>query len=901
MIGTTVSHYKILEKLGEGGMGVVYKAEDTKLGRIVALKFLPSHLSSSAGDKARFDQEARAASAINHPNICTIYSIDEHEGTTFIAMEYVEGETLRQKMHAGTLQFKAALDIGIQIAEGLGAAHEKGITHRDIKPDNIIIRNDGLAQIMDFGLAQLRTSTSRVNRLTQEGSTVGTAGYMSPEQVQGHDVDHRSDIFSLGVVLYELFAGQLPFRGMHETALLYEIVNVDPPLMATLKPGLDPALDAVVFECLEKDKNERMQSARQVAIDLKKVKKESSRPRMSRVVAVRPDILESRGRSAPAQAPGRIGRLVWPALSALLLVTLLITVWLLRQPSGSFSQVAKFAITIPPDEFLNLVNHPAVAISPDGSRFVYKASGKFFQRKIDSFDAEPILGTEEGDCPFFSPDGRWLAYFSSGKLRKVPLNGGASVIIADAQNDRGGIWLADGSIVFSPSGRGGLSRVKEDGSNLRIITVEDTTKSERTHRWPQALPDEKHILFTVGYLGSPDYYEDANIDAMNVETGERKTILKGASSARYVPPGYLAYYHAGTLFAAPFNPDRLEITGTAYPVVDNVSGDVTTGASHIAFSDNGTLVYIQGLSTIANRRFVLVDHNGKSTALQAPSQTYVDPRLSPDGKRVAAAVQTDKDFDIWCYDIQRNTMTRLTFGGSNRSPAWSPDGKRIAYSNNTAGTNNNAGHATIEIIQADGSGSSESIPLNIDRTYVNCWTPDGSKLIVTFPHVGMGWDLMILELTGEKKLRTFLATKFDESYAAVSPDGKLIAYSSAETGVPQIYVRPFPLGDAKWQVSPPSISSPVWSSNGKRLFFGTAQGIMGVTIAGTKAITAGEPQMVLKGYIGAQVESSVTFDVAPDGEHILLSRPRDGEESYQRINIVTNWFSDVRNKVTSGK
>jgi len=469
-------------------MGVVYRAEDTKLGRIVALKFLPPHLSSSAGDKARFDQEARAASAINHPNICTIYSIDEHEGTTFIAMEYVEGETLRQKMQGGTLPFKTALEIGIQVAEGLGAAHEKGSRTATSNPT---ILSSGTTGSRRSWTSASQNCGRAIRALT--GSRRREAPSAQPDTCRPNRC--RDTMSTTGAIFFRsgsCSTSSLPAssrsRGVHETALLYEIVNVDPPLMATIKPGLDPGLDAIVFACLEKDKNERMQSSKQVSIDLKKIKKESSRPRMSRVVAVRPELREVQQTAQATPARGRLNRMLWPAISALLLVALLITIWQLRQSLGLPSQIARFVITLPQDEFLNLVNHPAVAISHDGSIFIYKASGKFYQRKIDSFNSEPIPGTEEGDCPFFSPDGRWLAYFTTGKLRKVPLNGGASVIIADAQIDRGGVWLADGSIVFSPSGRGGLSRVKEDGSNLRVISVEDTTKSERTHRWPQALP-----------------------------------------------------------------------------------------------------------------------------------------------------------------------------------------------------------------------------------------------------------------------------------------------------------------------------------------------------------------------------------------------------------------------------
>ncbi|MFN0159259.1 MAG: protein kinase domain-containing protein [Bacteroidota bacterium] len=893
MINTTISHYKILEKLGEGGMGIVYKAQDTKLDRIVALKFLPSHLSASEQDKARFIQEAKAASAINHPNICTIYSIDEHEGQLFIAMEFVDGQTLRDKR--GSISAKQAIEIGTQIADGLAAAHDKGIVHRDIKPENIMVRKDGIAQIMDFGLAKLRG----VSRLTKEGSTLGTAGYMSPELVQGQDADHRSDIFSFGVLLYELFTGQLPFRGVHETALMYEIVNVDAPPMSSVKPEVDPSLDAIVLECLEKDPNERTQSVKQVSIDLKRIKRESGRARVSRVTSVRPIIKSDRIDSGnPSEAP-RWRRILWPVVSAILGLALLYTVWIFRQSPISRS-VARFDIVVPKDQTLVLMNYPAIAISPDGTVIVYKANEQLYQRRLENLELEPIPGTEGGISPFFSPDSRWLGFFVQGKMMKVPLHGGSAVFLAELQGNRGGTWGKDGTIVFSPSGRGGLFRVKQDGGDVQRVTTADTTQNERTHRWPHFLPDGKTVIFTIGTFGSPDYYEDATIAVVNIETGERKTVLKGASSARFLPPGYIVYSHAGTLFAVSFDMDRLEVTGTAFPVLSNVSSDVTTGATNFSFADNGTLVYIPGSSNIGNRKLALLDLVGNMSTLSAPVQSYVDPCMSPDGKRIAVAVQSGRDFDIWVYDIQRNTMSRLTFGGSNRSPVWSPDSRRIAYSNNTAGPGGTSGRSRVVILQADGSGAQEEIPFLHDRTYLSCWSRDGSMLFGTVPQQGMGWDLWLIPLTGDRTPKVLLSTKFDEAFASLSPDGKWLAYLANETGSSQVYVRPFPQGSGKWQISVNGGNKVDWSEDGRTLYFGTPSEIMFVSIVGTHTLTTGQPQVLIRDYPWLNVESAISYDIAPDGKHILVAKPRD-EEKLQQINVVMNWFDEINNTVASGK
>lgn len=890
MIGQTVSHYNILEKLGEGGMGVVYKALDTKLNRTVALKFLPLRLTADGTEKIRFAQEAQLAATLSHPNICTIYDIAEHDGEMFIVMEFVDGQTLQAKK--GTIGFKQAIDIGIQISDGLAAAHEKGIVHRDIKPENIMIRKDGIAQIMDFGLAKLR---GNVSRLTKEGSTVGTAGYMSPEQVQGQDADHRSDIFSLGVLLFELITGQPPFKGVHETALAYEIVNVDAPPMSSVKPELDPSLDSIVLECLEKDPNERTQSAKQVSIDLKRFKRESSRQRASRITAARPvPTIDHGGRLGAAVMPSR-KKVFWPAISGLLAIALVVAGWMLWHAPPVSKSVARFGITLPRDQLIGIDIYTAIAISPDGSHLVYNANGKLYQRKMESFDPEPIPGSEEGSTPFFSPDGRWLGFFTPGKLKKVPVSGGAPVVLADILDNRGGTWAQDGTIIFCPGGRRGMSRVGPDGGEAQQLTSLDSTRNERTHRWPQAMPDGKTVLFTIGTMDSPDFYEDATIGAVNLQTGERKTLMKGASMARYVPTGHLIYSHAGVLFAVPFDLDRLEVKGNSYPVVENIAGDPTTGAASFSIAGNGTLAYVPGQSNITNRTLALIDQNGGVSTLPAPVRPYMEPCMSPDGRQLAVVVGSGKDEDIWIYDLQRNTTSRLTFGGPNRAPAWSPDGKRIAYSLNEVNK------ARVIIRQADGSGIPEEVSVDYDRTYVNCWSRDGSTLILMAAGKGAGWDLIALPLHGDRKPSVFLATKFDEMTASLSPDGKWLAYVSNETGTTQVYVRPFPGGGGKWQISTNLSSEPRWSGDGKTLYFQSQLALMAVSISTTPSLLIGPLQVALKEFPRLAVESGISYDLTPDGRHFLVTKVREGAEALQQINVVLNWFDDLKTTVGPGK
>ena len=898
MIGQTISHYKIIEKLGEGGMGVVYKAQDTKLDRFVALKFLPAHLAASEQDKARFIQEAKSAAALNHPNVCSIIDIQEHEDPQgdkqmFIVMEFIDGQTLQEKK--GSLTQKQAIDYGIQIADGLAAAHEKGIVHRDIKPENIMIRKDGIVQVMDFGLAKL----VGVSRLTKQGSTVGTLGYMSPEQVQGQETDHRSDIFSFGVLLYEMLTGRSPFNGAHESAILYEIVNVDVPPMSSIKPEIDVELDRIVLECMEKDPNERTQSIKQVSIDLNRFKRTSSRTRMSKTFST----IQSVKTPDKEQMPGNNAtpawkQFFWPLLTGALALVVIALFWMHWRLGNEQSTVARLVVPLPKDEFLNISVYLAIAISPDGTRLVYRANGQLYLRNLNSYVSTPITGTEYAGSPFFSPDSRWIGFFADGRLKKVLVSGGTPIDLADAPDNRGGVWGKDGKIVFVSTSSVGLSCISEAGGPVETITVPDSTRKERTHRWPSLLPDGKTVLFTVGEIETPDYYDDATIEAVNLETKKQTVILKGAAVARYLPNGFLVYERAGVLLAVPFDPDRLEIKGTAFPVVENVSGDGSTAATNFACSDNGTLVYVPGQTSLANLSLALIDRAGAATDLAAPPKGYIDPRISPDGKRIAVAVSAEKGFDLWVYDIARNTSSRLTFNGTTRSPAWSPDGKRIAYYSNFEGK------SSIMIRQADGSGTAEEVLSGgIPRTYVDSWSVDGSYLFLDKTTNSGASDIYVLPLKGDRKPWPFLATKFDEYLGTLSPNGKWLAYMSNESGAYQVYVQPFPNGEGKWQVSSEEGYEPHWSRDGKSLFYASPskQTIMVVSVDGSTPLVFGKPRVAFSGYHGLNTDSGISYDLAPDNQHILVAMGKDGDEALTRINVILHWYDDLERSMASNK
>lgn len=892
LIGKTIGHYTIIDEVGRGGMGIVYKAQDTKLKRAVALKFLPQNLAASDQDRVRFMQEAEAASALNHPNVCTIHDIETRDGQTFIVMEFVEGQTLRRKKDS--LSLKQALDIGIQIAEGLSAAHEKGIVHRDIKPDNIMVRKDGIVQIMDFGLAKLRG----VSNLTKEGSTVGTVGYMSPEQVQGMDTDHRSDIFSLGVVLYEMCAGQLPFKGVHETAMAYEIVNVDPLPMSAVKPEIDPALDAVVLECLAKDPAERYQSMAEVAKDLRRYKRESSRERVSRVMAARPLMSEERPVSSAGLSPGTSARkrtapvLPW-MISGVLALAAVIAFWSPWKSSREPRPVIRFTIPTPKDQVLTLTSYNALAISPDGSRLVFRAGGKLWIRKMNDLSSTPIQGTDDASSPFFSPDGRWLAFFSGGKLKKTPLEGGSSITLADAPDNRGGTWNRAGMIVFGATAIGGLREVSDAGGDVKQVTSIDTARNERSHRWPHFLPDGTTVLYTMGVTDSPDFYEDATIEAVDLKTGVQKVVLKGASTACYIAPGYLTYSRNGVLFAVRFDPDRLEPKGTAFPVVENLNGDPTTGAMDYAIAENGTLAFVSGEINASGRSLMMLDQEGAATPIPAPPEAYMEPRISPDGKRLAVVVQAGKDYDIWIYDLARGTMSRLTFGGDNRSPAWSPDGKRIAYYSPTEEK------TAVLIRNADGSGTAEVVATGLGRSYVDCWSHDGMLLILNRTSqktLFNNSDITVLPLTGDRKPWDFLSTSFDEWQSSLSPDGKWIAYVSNETGKYEIYIQPFPHGGSKWQVSLDEAYEPHWAPDGRTLYFRSPDRLNAVPVETSPSLVVGKPRVVVTGYNPLNLDSGITYDLMPDGHHFVVTRASGQDESLKEMVVVLNWFEDIVQK-----
>jgi len=899
MIGQTISHYRILEKLGEGGMGVVYKAEDTKLDRIVALKFLSAQLAASVQDKARFIQEAKAAAALNHPNVCSIIDIQEHDGQIFMVMEFVDGQTLRAKI--GTLSQKQAIDIGIQIADGLAAAHEKGIVHRDIKPENIMVRKDGICQIMDFGLAKLRSASSQINRLTKEGSTVGTAGYMSPEQIQGQDVDHRSDIFSYGVVLYELFTGQLPFKGVHETALAYEIVNVDAAPMTSVKPDLDPNLDAIVLDCLEKDVKERCQSVAEVARDLRRVKRESTRQRASRVTASRPAFVQSATMPAMAQPSEGSGpsegssRLPWIMSGVFFLIAAgAIAFHFLTLPAHEGNKVMRSLILPPMKTNFNMQVGGHLAISPDGNNIAFVATDSsgvdhVWVRPINSLTAISLSGTDGAIYPFWSYDSRSIGFFAGGKLKKIEATGGPVLTVCDAPDGRGGAWNQNGVIIFSAGASDPLSRVSSAGGVSTRITMLDTTHHENSHRWPWFLPDGNHFLYTTQSQSGSANDNDA-IRISSLDSSTNKTLMLGNSNTCYVN-GHIVFIRQGTLMAQPFDPGKLEMTGDAVPIAEQIQYGAARSKGMFSASLNGVLIFQSGENQ--TQRVAIFDRAGNRTHLVTDINA-INPRFSPDGSHIAYHIidPQSRNADIWVNELSRGLSSRLTFNPAfDGTPMWSPHGDTIVFGSNRNGVYN------LYMKSANGSGDEQLFFESNRDKYVSDWSRDGRYL--TFTSTGdpkTKADLWVLPLFGDRKAIPLVQTEFNEGQASFSPDTRWIAYGSDESGRSEIYARLLDGSGGKFQISTNGGRRAFWRADGRQIFFSSIDRKLQVAYVTMNATSLSVDSVAtLFDFESRSIPTNAIDDVGADGKQ-FLAVVTDSKQTSTPITLVVNWDEELKKK-----
>jgi eukaryotic-like serine/threonine-protein kinase len=898
--GRRLGPYEILSAIGAGGMGEVYKARDTRLDRIVAIKVLPTHLADRAELRERFDREARTIASLNHPHICTLHDIGHQDGIDFLVMEYLEGETLAQRLVKGSLPLEQVLQYAIEISDALDKAHRKGVTHRDLKPGNIMLTKTG-TKLLDFGLAKLKQEAAPANvslsdlptakdPLTGEGTIVGTLQYMAPEQLEGKEVDARTDIFAFGAVVYEMATGKRAFEGKTQASLIAKILESDPPPISSLQPMTPPALDRVVKRCLAKDPDDRWQAARDLEVELKWIAESGSQFSSAPTATVK-------GIRVLGQRALILG------LGALLLVAVIasLAAWNLKpSPAPTPQPVTRTVIDLPPGQQLAaLGNGPALALSSDGTHLAYVARQggiqQIYLRAMDSLEAKPIPGTEGAIEPFFSPDGQWVGFFAAGKLMKISVSGGAALTLGDASGPRGASWGSRDMIAFTPLIVGSLQQVPVAGGAPQPLTRLE--KGETAHRWPEFLPGGNAVLFTA--TGATN-----QVAAQSIGTGERRNLAQGGMNPRYAPSGHLVYAQGGSLMAMPFDSQRLTPTGGAVQMVEGVLQSPFNGDAQYNFSATGLLVYVSGgVQAAAQSRLVWVNRTGAEEPLAAPAHAYSGPRLSPDGRRVAVGIG-EQGFQVWLYDLSRGTLTPWTFEGSNNvAPVWTPDGKRIAFTSNKEGSQN------IFRQLADGSGGMERLITSEYLQAPSSWSPDGQLLAFIEVNPSTQRDIWVLRMgdpsagSGQvREAKPFLRTRFDEAMPQFSPDGRWLAYISNESGRYEIYVQPYPGPGGKWQISTEGGTEPAWNQNRRELFYRSGEKMIAVDIATQPNFSAGKPRMLFEGpYLPASIPMA-NYDVSPDGQRFLMVKPVEQEGAAPtQINVVLNWFAELNQKVPTGK
>ena len=874
--GTKLGPYEIVSALGAGGMGEVYRARDSRLDRDVAIKVLPASLASDPNLRQRLEREAKSVSKLSHPHICALYDIGQHAGTDYLVMELLDGETLEQRLLKGPLPPDQVLRYSAQIADALGKAHKLGIIHRDLKPGNIMLTKTG-AKLMDFGLAKsserapladaLTEMTVENSKLTVEGAIVGTFQYMAPEQLEGREADARTDIFALGEVIYEMATGRPTFSGKSRASLIASILTNDPPPMSQHQPMAPVALERVVKKCLAKDPDERWQNASDLASELKWIAEGG---------------LQSAAVATPA-APAKKDRLGWfVAVASLLLLTGGLLWWNSAhraQPPLFFHAAVPFAAS-------------GVAISPDGKAVALTAYSSqlndyaLWTYEIGGQRTNLLDGTQGATHPFWSPDEKYIGFFSDGKLKKIEASGGKAQIICAAPNGRGGSWNRDGVIVFSPDALHGIARVSAAGGTPVDITSIDAARHETSHRWPVFLPDGKHFLFMVAnFAGNPEVNA---IAVGSLDSAEKRIVVPATSNAAYVEPGYLLYLRdRATLVAQPFSAKTFAVTGEPRALTDDVL--FYSQVYRAVFDASRDTLVTQTGKAASLSELSWFDRNGKAQGKLSAPAWYYNVRFSPDGRKLAVD-QTDpdgKNTDIYVHDLERDAVTRLTFDPSlDQSAVWSPDGRKIVFSSNRQDP------FSIYTKNADGTGSEDLIS-NQGTLMLNPWdwSHDGKYILFR-----KGSELGYLTLA-DGKAKTLTPANFALRGAQFSPDGRWFAYASSEGGNMQVYVSTFPDANGKWQISTGGGQEPRWRRDGKELFYISSDGkMMSVPIVGTTSFEAGTPVALFTTHCRQPVSSQDVFcyDVTPDGQKFLIVTNAD-QGPASPLAVTLNW-NDAKEK-----
>ena len=864
--GHRLGPYEIVAPVGAGGMGEVYKARDTRLDRTVAIKVLPAHLAANAELRQRFEREARVISSLNHPHICQLHDIGKQDGIDYLVMEFLEGETLSARLVHGPMPLDQLLTCAVQMAGALAEAHGHGVSHRDLKPGNVMLTRAG-AKLLDFGLAKIapasRTAAtvdiSPTQSLTAAGSILGTFQYMSPELLQGKDADPRSDIFAFGAVVYEMATGRKAFEAQTPAALAGAIIHTEPAAIPS-----HPLLDRVVRKCLAKDPEARWQSAAELRSQLQW-------------------IAEGTAPAVPVAAPRvRTPKVAWTAAAVFFVLAATIGVIHFRE---SPPEQQKLKVSILPPEKASFGS--SLAISPDGRRLAFPATGpdgrtQLWVRPLDSLVAQPLSGTEGASLPFWSPDSQSLGFFSGGKLKRIDLAGGPPQTLADASQPRGASWSRAGIIGFAPTATSVLFQAPATGGEVKPLTSLDSASQENNQRWPHFLPDGRHFL----YLIRSRVRQNAGIFAGSLDSKTAKRILNADSSIAYAD-GRLLFVREGSLMAQPFDAQRLETTGPAVPVAEQVPYSVTSGAP-FSVSANGILGYRSGGGGESMLRWF--DRGGKPLGQAAPPAIYIDFDLSPDEKQVVVGRGSNQGDlpDIWLLDLTRNTPTRFTFDPAlDWYPVWSRDGSRIAFSSQRGGS------MDLYAKVASGAGADELLLKSPEPKIAADWSPDGRLLLYQALMPKTGMDFYLLPLAGERKPMPYLETPFNERQGRFSPDGRWVAYTSDESGPWQVYVQPFPASGAKWQISATGGADPRWRGDGKELFYlAPDRKLMAVDVkaggAPSGTFQAGVPQPLFDTRFPGAPELGRNYAPAANGQRFLLSILAE-ESAPPPITVVVNW------------
>jgi Tol biopolymer transport system component len=880
--GTRLNIYEILAPIGAGGMGEVYRARDTKLGREVAIKVLPEAFSRDKERMARFEREAKLLASLNHANIATLYGLEESDGQLYLAMELVEGETLAERIARGPIPMDEAILLFVQIAEGLEVAHDKGVVHRDLKPANIKITPEGKIKILDFGLAKAflpeenvsEESARTLTKGTQLGAIIGTPSYMSPEQARGKSVDRRSDIWAFGCCLHEALTGKKTFEGETVTDVLAAVVQREPD-WNKLPRETPVSLRRALSRSLQKDPGLRFHHIADARIELIDGSFEE-----------------------PLTVTG--SHLKWPlfayVLAAVVAIAAILLGWTTLFSPSPPPAVVRLDVNLPDGQELPDAYTPVFAMSPDGRQLVYSTGTsdrtQFFLRALDDFDVRRIA-VEIERMPVFSPNGQWFGFYAGDRLRKVSVSGGAPLLIAQAPRLLSGAsWSPDDSIVIaSPSG---LRRVSADGGVFEKVVGLQPGAEAGSPAWPYFLPDGRGLIFTVLTASGP------RPAVFSFQTGEGHflALIGEGGGARYVASGHVVDAHAGHLLAAPFDLDTLQLGGIPQTVVDGVYTSLTTGLAYFDISDAGTLAYVPKGETNTGNALVLVDRAGSVTRILEKGSHYLNPHFSPSGRRVAVSERTEPNRpDIWILDLESGTRTRLTSTRDVEQAVWTPDGERITFIAARQGS------TSIYWKRVDGSGEEEPLLNRSDHAQIGSWTADGKRLafMALNPDTGLG-DLWVL--SEESEASPVAVTPFDEQEPSFSPDGRFIAFASDESGRDEIYVQLYGISGGKRPISKNGGREPVWSRDGSEIFYRQNGALMVVAVESGEELAFEQPQILFEDrFLSPFMNPSVgetTYDVSPDGRSFVMIQ-RSAEAKRNKIHVVLNWFEELSRLVPTDK